>query len=110
MLAYEKLDVYRAALELRGVVRKLKKGSRDLKDQIDRATSSVVLNIAEGAGRWQSGDKRRFYEIAKGSAMESGAVLDCLATDGTIVATEHEAAKELVTRVVQMLSKLCQRT
>jgi four helix bundle protein len=49
-----------------------------LRDQLDRARISIVLNIAEGAGRFSAPDKARFYAIARGSATEWGAVLDLL--------------------------------
>ncbi|MDR2146226.1 MAG: four helix bundle protein [Tannerella sp.] len=42
-----------------------------LTDQIKRASNSVVHNIAEGYGRFESKDKTRFYKIAKGSAFET---------------------------------------
>jgi four helix bundle protein len=102
MLSFEKLDVFQAALEFRGAA--MGTGARgELKDQLERATSSVVLNIAEGAGRWQWKDKRRFYEIARGSAMESAAVL--------MMAGEVEPrARELAERVVAMLTRLCSKT
>ena len=41
-----------------------------LADQVKRAASSVPANIAEGAGRYGSADKRRFYVIARGSVFE----------------------------------------
>jgi len=39
-----------------------------LRDQLDRVSVSIVLNIAEGAGRFSPPDKGRFYSIARGSA------------------------------------------
>ena len=47
-----------------------------LRDQLDRASSSIVLNIAEGTGKTTEKDKRRFYAIALGSLRESVAILD----------------------------------
>lgn len=47
-----------------------------LRDQLLRASSSVVLNIAEGSGKLTFADKRRFYSIALGSLRESMAALE----------------------------------
>jgi len=47
-----------------------------LRDQLKRAASSVVLNLAEGAGRGTNADQRRFFQIAMGSLRESRAILD----------------------------------
>ena len=49
---------------------------RHLKDQLDRAASSVVLNLAEGRGRSTKVDQRRFFHMAFGSLRESQAILD----------------------------------
>jgi len=49
-----------------------------LRDQLERASLGIVLNIAEGAGRRSAADKRRFYEMARGSATETAAITDVL--------------------------------
>ncbi len=48
---------------------------RHLKDQLNRAASSVVLNLAEGSGRSSLDDQKRFFVIAMGSIRESQAIL-----------------------------------
>ena len=52
------------------------KVSRNLKEQLSRAASSVVLNLAEGSGRDSKADQNRFFHIAFGSLRESQAILD----------------------------------
>jgi four helix bundle protein len=47
-----------------------------LRDQLLRASSSVVLNVAEGSGKTSPADKRRFFAIALGSFRESCACID----------------------------------
>ena len=108
-LDHERLDVYRAALQFVQVLPTLvpRPAERALREQLERASSSIVLNIAEGAGRHSSPDKQRFYEIAKGSATECAAILDVLRTRGIGAAAEHVEARGLIVRVVQMLSRLC---
>lgn len=75
-----------------------------LRDQLLRASSSVVLNVAEGFGSSSRGVKRRHYEIARGSATESIAVLDLAAALGSGEALDD--ARMLFTRVAMMLAKL----
>ena len=55
---------------------KLKERSADLADQIERAATSVVLNVAEG-NRRTGKDRLRIFRIAEGSLDEVLAVLDC---------------------------------
>ncbi len=107
-LAHERLDVYRVAIDLTEALMAAmpRKGHADLRDQVERASTSVVLNIAEGAGRTSFTDKRRFYEIAKGSTTECAAALDVLKVRGVIDAPAHARARTLAIRVVQMLSRL----
>jgi four helix bundle protein len=53
-----------------------------LYEQLLRASSSVVLNLAEGSGKRTPNDQKRFYAIAYGSLLECRAVLElCEKTD-----------------------------
>jgi len=103
----EKLDVYHVALEAQARAASLvPENLRVLRDQLERASLSTVLNIAEGAGRRSPKDKRRHYAIARGSAMESAAVVDVIARRGLADATACAGIRALYVRVVQMLTKL----
>ena len=62
--------------------------------------ASVVLNIAEGAGRWSSADQRRHYQIASGSATEAAACIELAATFG--------APRELCEQIDALLARVCQ--
>lgn len=110
-LGAERLDVYRLALEFLDQATELGRGrmTATLRDQLDRASSSIVLDIAEGAGRVSGRDKARFYAIARGSAMECGAILDVLAGRGSINRVDHTRGRQLLVRVVQMLTRLDRR-
>ena len=109
-LGHEKLDVYRAGIEFLAlateVIDALQAGSGVVRDQLDRASLSIVLNIAEGAGKASIPDRRRFYTIARGSAMECGAILDAMKIKGRIDDARHEAGKRLLVRIVQMLTRM----
>src|SRR5215831_440961 len=108
MLDYEKLDVYQCAIEhLAFVFRSLPKiprGYSALVDQWRRAAMSVPLNIAEAVGKTSDADRMNRYAIARGEAMECGAIIDVVRLLGSMAAAELEAAKRLLVRVVEMLS------
>jgi four helix bundle protein len=110
LLDHEKLHVYRAALEFAAWSHALCGGLKELhraaRDQLLRASQSIALNIAEGNGRRSRADRRRFFEIARGSALESAAILDILTATGAVAPTEAGHGKELVVRIVSMLSKM----
>jgi four helix bundle protein len=72
-------------------------------DQLDRASTSIPLNIAEGNGKFTSPDRCRFFDNARGSALECAACLDVLVAKGKLVAGEEVPGKELLYGVVSML-------
>ena len=107
----ERTDVYRVALEFLELVGHLipRRGFADLRDQLERASASIVLNTAEGLGRSASADKARFFVMARGSALECAAVVDILRIRGLATADLCTQARSLLVRVTQMLSKLVLR-
>ena len=107
ILDAERLEAYHLALELHVLVSQLVPlQSRILRDQLERASLSAVLNTAEGAGRRSVREKRRFYTIARGSAMECAAAVDVLRLRRLAPASACASARSLALRVVQMLTKL----
>lgn len=107
VLDAEKLEVYAVALELQALASTLvPPNHRVLHDQLERASLSIVLNIAEGAGRRSRKDKRRFYAMARGSATESAAAVDVLRVRRLSPEGACRTARSLALRVVQMLTKL----
>ena len=111
MLSFQKLDVYRLAIAFLALSAEISaevpRGNAALLDQLRRAASSIPLNIAEAAGRSGQADAARTYAIARGSAMESAAVLDALLVLKVVDASVHKRGIELLERVVAMLTKLC---
>ena len=81
------LVAYQVAIELvrelRPIVDVIGRHDSNLADQMKRAATSVVLNLAEGQRR-AAGNKRRAYEIAHGEAREVLGCLDCAAAWGYI--------------------------
>lgn len=112
ILDHERLDVYRLALDFlvfaHQVLETLPRGRAHLCDQLTRASTSVVLNLAEGAGKHSKADKRRYYLTARGSATESAALLDVLSRLGLLDEAGYRTGKETLVRVVSMLIKLAQ--
>ena len=108
LLDAEKLDCYRVALEFQALAGRLlpKRGHSVLRDQLDRASVSIALNIAEGAGRFSPADKARFYAIARGSATECAAVVDVVLNRGLAPVPVCREARSLLVRIVQMLTQL----
>jgi four helix bundle protein len=68
---------------------------------------SVPLNIAEAVGNTSEADRNNRYAIARGEAMECGASIDVIRLVGAVPESDLSAAKQLLVRVVGMLSKLC---
>jgi len=109
---HEKLDVYLTALEYVAWVYRYCEdinGHRNAKDQIVRASQSIPLNIAEGNGKATDGDRRRYFEIARASALECAAVQDVFEVCGAMTTDDNEKGKILLDRIVAMLTKLGQR-
>ncbi len=106
---HEKLDVYRAAIEYVGWAYRFCEdltGHRNAKDQLLRASQAIPLNIAEGNGKATEGDRRRFFEIARGSALECGAIQDVLEVCGALGPQENHTRKADLDRIVAMLTRL----
>ena len=107
----ERLDCYRVAVEFQTIAARLVSNRRvgALREQLDRASVSIVLNIAEGAGRRFSRDKANFFTIARGSATECAAVLDLLLARGIVSPADHRHGRDRLVRIVQMLTRLIAR-
>lgn len=112
MFAFENLDVYKFALEFAKNVAKATenapRGHWSLVDQLRRASTSIALNIAEGAGRYAKGEKKQFYSIAKGSGYECVPLISLFCDLGLIDTNTATEWKESLQRISQMLTKLVQ--
>jgi len=110
-LDHDRLDAYRVSIEFQQIAARLcrGKGLGALRDQLDRASVSICLNIAEGAGRMSLAEKAHFFSIARGSATECGAAIDLLLVRGFVSPADHRRARALLIRVVSMLMGLIRR-
>ena len=111
MLYHERLDVYQLSIQFAAaavaVSERIPRGHAPLADQLRRAAISIPLNIAEGVGKPSKAEQARFHAIARGSAMECGAILDVARVLGVEPTESLQQAKDTVVRIVAMLSKMC---
>jgi four helix bundle protein len=109
---HRKLDAYRVAIEFVAVAydlcERLPPGHALLADQLRRASTSICLNMAEGAGEFSRKEKGRFYRIAKRSAIECVAILDVFRA--IKIALETESGEQLLLRIVSMLTRMAMGT
>jgi len=107
---HEKWDVYNASLELiiliSEIIEQLPRGKAYLADQLQRAGTSVPLNIAEGAGEDAVNEKARFYRMAKRSATECASILDVCQRLKLLDENRYVKGRELLLRIVAMLTKM----
>jgi four helix bundle protein len=109
---HEKLDVYQESIAFCGWVGDLLSditGKAAAKDQLDRASTSLPLNIAEGNGKFSDADRSRFLEIARGSALECAACLDVLVARKLIATERIVPAKDRLVQIVNMLMGMLKR-
>ena len=103
---HEKLNVYQSSIRFvtwsTAVLQDIPK-STAIHNQLDRASISVPLNIAEGNGKYTSADRCRFFDIARGSALECAACLDVLMARKLIEPALAESGKEILVEIVSMI-------
>ena len=114
MFDFEKLDVYQKAKLFNKQVYSFLRNSKTIdtvsKNQLRRASLSIMLNIAEGTGRFSKADKRHFYIMTRGSVFECVAIFDVM-KDETILSEEEFAqfygkADELSRMLFRMIGNL----
>ena len=102
---HEKLNVYQKAIEfiewLENIINRNAKKS--ILDQIERAANSILLNIAEGNGKFTGRDKCRYFDIARGSALECAASLDIMFRKDIIKYEELIFGKNILKEIISML-------
>ncbi len=114
MFCHQKLHVYTKSVDFLAAVnhaiRSIPPGNSDVINQLRRAAMSVSLNIAEGAGKMGKNDKKRYYSIARGSALECAAIFDLLQVWQLVDAELLKEPRSLLYEVAAMLSALVLKT
>ena len=110
---HERLQVYQSSLEFfeltQILITSLPPGHAHLADQLKRASVSICLNIAEGAGEFSKKEKARFYRISKRSATECAAILDLFRRVQTNSERDLMEAREKLFGIVSMLTALVKK-
>ena len=103
---FEQLDVYYLAVEHLELVTRVRATAKVL-DQLDRASESILLNIAEGMGKpVRSKDRRKYFRTALGSAKESACAWTILRIRKHAEDPLPSDARSILLRVVAMLTKM----
>ncbi|MCF7856782.1 four helix bundle protein [Candidatus Gracilibacteria bacterium] len=109
MFDFEKFPVYQKSesfyKKVLGIIAD-PKIDKNTKDQLKRSALSIVLNIAEGAGKYSKNDKKNFYVVAKGSTNECVAILRILKIENLIPENEFRENYEALLEIAKMLSGL----
>ena len=109
---HEKLEVYQESIRfiawLTDLLEPLAKLG-DVKDQLDRASTSISLNLAEGNGKYSTKDRCRFFDTARGSALECAAALDVLVAKRKLAPEDIRLGKQSLQQIVRMLVGLLKR-
>ena len=110
-LSHTKLDVYQTsqelALECYRITRQFPVDERfSMIQQLRRAALSVHLNLAEGCSRKSLTERKRFFEISRGSVIEIDAALDLAVKLKYVTFEQLKDFGEAIVRTFQMLSKM----
>ena len=103
---HETLDVYQESIRfIAWITEQLESIPKSfaVHNQLDRASTSIPLNIAEGNGKYTSADRCRYFDNARGSALECAAFLDVLVAKKKINMEKIVWGKEQLYRIVSML-------
>lgn len=110
MFDFEKLEVYQKAKELNKEILRFLRESKQidsfLRDQLKRASISVVINIAEGSGKFSKADKKNFYTISRGSVYECVSLLELLLDENCVDQVKYTDFKNKYETISKMLFRL----
>lgn len=111
MFFFEKLDVYQKALVFAASTDEILESANLFKsdvisDQLRRASLSIVLNIAEGNGRWQAADKKHFFVMARGSLLECVAILQVMRLKKLLAEDIYNQNYQHLEEIAKMLTGL----
>ncbi len=111
-LSHENLRVYQASIQFVAWTQPLIENvpaKISARGQLERASTSIALNIAEGNAKFSVKDRLRYWQFAQGSAFECGACLDVLVARELLSAVEAAKGKEQLKDIVKMIVGLRKR-
>lgn len=111
-LAHERLDVYQCAIDFTAWAHELLASlppGLAAHNQLERASTSIPLNLAESNGKFSEGERARFLQIALGSTLECAATMDVLVAKGILAAEGVVEGKEILERINAMLMAMLRK-
>jgi four helix bundle protein len=112
MFDFEKLEVYSKAKSLNKEVLKFLRENKSidnyLRDQLKRASISIIINIAEGSGKFSKADKSNYYAISRGSVYECVSLLEIILDEYYIDQRQYDLFKsqfEVISKMIMGLIK-----
>jgi four helix bundle protein len=110
-MQYKDLTVYKKSLEVVSEIElkvlSIPEIDPNIKDQIKRASNSIILNIAEGSGRFSSADRKNFLVIGRASVFECSAALDKIEISHKCSFVEIKSLLDEISRMLfKMISNL----
>jgi four helix bundle protein len=110
MFDFENLEVYKKAKTLNKEILKFLRDNKQIdnyiRDQLKRASISIVLNIAEGSGKFSKADKSNFYTISRGSVYECDSLLEIIFDESYIDQSNFDHFKNQYETISKMLMGL----
>ncbi len=110
MFDFERLEVYQKAKEqnkeILTYLRNNKQIDSYIRDQLKRASISIIINIAEGSGKFSKADKKNYYTISRGSVYECVSLLELLFDESYIDQKQFSIFKDKYETISKMLYKL----
>jgi four helix bundle protein len=107
---FEKLKVYQKSVDFAesviSITESFPKGYYFLRDQLNRASTSIAANIAEGNGRFTKADRKHFFGIARGSVHECLPFLEIAQRKNLILNETHVTLKASLEEISKMLTGL----
>lgn len=107
--AHERLIVYKQSIAFVAWSREILESlpaSGSLRSQLERASTSIPLNVAEGNAKASKRDRARYWQIALGSTLECAAIFDVLVARKSMSASGVKDGKEMLNEIAAMLMAL----
>ena len=111
MFDFQKLEVYRQSRDFHIKCKTLIQKTdleKYVRDQLGRASYSIVLNMAEGSAKSSKADRRNFFTISRGSVFECVAILEILYCEKKIeeeIYLEQLNAADQISRMLYAMIK-----
>ena len=107
MFDFERLEVYQKAKEQnKEILGYNKQIDSYIRDQLKRASISIIINIAEGSGQFSKAAKKSYYTISRGSVYECVSLLEILLDEHYLDQKQFGIFKDIYETISKMLYKL----